>query len=331
MPHELNPSSGGGYSRGAARPREGLSALLLKTSNREMQRRLDRARAFADDDDAMLVEGESGTGKSAFARYLHSVSPRRNGPLAAVAVSGLPDELVHSSLFGHRRGAFTGATHDRPGLCVQAEGGTFFLDEIGKTSPKILPLLLELVEDHRILPLGTDLYRNVNCRFISASNVPLATLVERGEFLPDLYQRLIALSVRLPALRERREDIPGIFAWLLEHRMQKKAVLQKTPTVHPELLRLIIEDPWPGNIREMTSFTSRLVLLYHDLSEFTPDHYFTERDRVVPAVRTDLSGSGSPLARAPRAGGETNIEAARRLGIHRSTLYRRKKRIPPDA
>ncbi len=283
------------------RTSDGLNALLLRTENPELRRQLQRARAFAKEDDSLLLEGESGTGKTNLAAYLHTVSPRRRGPWQDVAVGGLEDGLAQSRLFGHRRGAFTGAVGNRVGLCPRAEGGTLFLDEIGKTTPTVQRLLLDLIEERRYVPIGADEPVPLDCRFISATNVPLVLLVKTAGFLPDLQQRLSGLRVRLPALRERPEDIPAIFRWLVECRVRARAVVTPVPRLHPELLRLVAADAWPGNLRELQAFVAQVVALHPAAAELTPAHYHAERPTAEGGRRLRRGMRAAPgRAQGPR-------------------------------
>jgi DNA-binding NtrC family response regulator len=195
---------------------------------------------------SVLVTGESGTGKEVLARTLHQASPRARKAFVALNCGAIPEGLIDSELFGHTRGAFTGATSARPGVFVEAEGGTLFLDEIGDMPLPVQARLLRALQEREVRPVGSDSVRPVDVRVIAATNVDLARAVEAGKFRADLYFRLNVVSLRIPPLRERPEDIPGLISTLL----QRHAGGQ-TPRVEEDALEAMVAYPWPGNVREL--------------------------------------------------------------------------------
>ncbi len=216
----------------------------------------------------VLIEGESGTGKELVARALAMLGPRRNKPFIAVNVGALPETLLESELFGHEKGAFTGATERRLGRFELADGGTLFLDEIGEIPQSVQIKLLRVLEEREFTRGGGVHSIAVNVRVIAATNRPLRQHVEEGSFRPDLYYRLNVLSIYLPPLRERRDDIP-----LLVRRFIRDLSAQHErpfPGLSAEAMRLLVESPWPGNVRELRNLVESMVVLSHG-TEIGPD------------------------------------------------------------
>src|SRR5262249_18274567 len=207
----------------------------------------------------VLVLGESGTGKELIARAIHENSPRRKRPFVAVDCGALTETLLESELFRHLRGGFTGAVADSPGLFAEADGGTIFLDEIGDVSPALQGKLLRVLQEHQIRPVGGSMVRTVDVRVIAATNRDLATAVANGRFREDLYYRLKVVTMQLPPLRERREDIP----LLVDHLVRRAArECRKTVTgVSEAALALLCAYQWPGNVRELAHVLERGVAL----------------------------------------------------------------------
>src|SRR2546428_2360670 len=206
----------------------------------------------------VLLEGETGTGKELFARAIHYHGPRARGPFVAQNYAALPEGLLESELFGHVRGAFTGAERARRGLFEEADGGTLFLDEVSEASPAIQADLLRVLQDGAGRPVGGESSRKVDVRVIAASNRDLGVAAREGRFRPDLYYRLRVFPIRLPALRERRADIRLLALHLLERISAQEA--KKLRGFDPRALRLLERYPWPGNVRELENEIHRLVL-----------------------------------------------------------------------
>ena len=281
----------------------------------------------------VLIQGESGTGKELIARAIHQQSPRADRPFVAVDCGTLPEPLLESELFGHARGAFTGAIQAKKGLFEEAHGGTLLLDEIGDTAPVFQSKLLRVLQESEIRPVGSNKSIKVDVRVIAATNKDLKQQVEKGAFREDLYYRLAVVPLQLPALRERREDIP----LLVEHCIKKYCSQNHFPlkSVAAKALQLLLDAPWPGNVRELENVIERAVLLSPG-AEIRPEALFP--------YQTPGGGEagGQPLPVVARAAQEVverekirevlhrargvRSRAARLLGISRATLYSKLKR-----
>lgn len=209
-------------------------------------------------DATVLLLGESGTGKEVFARATHQLSNRRDQPFVKVNCAAIPDELFESELFGHERGAFTGATASRAGRFEQAHGGTLFLDEIGEVPPSLQAKLLRALQERVIERVGSDCARPVDVRIVAATNRDLAALVNEGRFRLDLYYRLNVVPIRLPALRERPEDIRSLARYFLAQITQ---AYQRNVSLAPEGFDVLVAFHWPGNVRQLHNVLERMVLL----------------------------------------------------------------------
>ena len=213
-------------------------------------------------DVSVLISGESGTGKELCARALHYSSLRQDAPFVAENCGALPDELLESELFGHKRGAFTGATDDRVGLFEMAEGGTVFLDEIGEISPAFQVKLLRVLQEREIRPLGSNKRKNINVRVIAATNRDLEEEVKAGRFRQDLYYRLATFVMKLPPLRERPTDIAPLAYAILDEAMQQLGKTVKGFTT--EAIACLEAYSWPGNVRELQNEIKRMLVMAHD-------------------------------------------------------------------
>jgi two-component system response regulator GlrR len=226
---------------------------------RELFARLARV---APTDSSVLIHGETGTGKELVARAIHEASPRAGGPFVIVDCAALPENLLEAELFGHARGAFTGAASARAGAFEEAEGGTVFLDEIGELPLAVQPKLLRVLESRQVRRLGETAHRAVDVRFVSATHRDLRTMVNAGAFREDLYFRLAVLVVALPPLRQRPEDIP----LLVEHMLRGDA-----SSIGPGPMRELVGRPWLGNVRELRNFVERARALGpHEALAMTP-------------------------------------------------------------
>ena len=216
-------------------------------------------RQAAPGDASVLITGESGTGKELVARALHYDSPRAERPFVPVNCAAVPAGLLESELFGHVKGAFTGAVAARRGLIREAEGGTLFLDEIGDMAPELQAKLLRVIEDRSVRPVGSDEAVAVDLRLIAATNKDLVVRIQEGLFREDLYYRLAVIPIQLPPLRERREDIP-----LLAEHFLRRAIAASGKPIHgftPEAMSALLRHPWPGNVRELENVVARAVTL----------------------------------------------------------------------
>jgi two-component system, NtrC family, response regulator HupR/HoxA len=217
------------------------------------------ARKVLDTDTTVLLLGETGTGKELFARLIHDNGPRGGARLVAQNCAALPESLLESELFGHARGAFTGATAERKGLFEDADGGTIFLDEVGEMSPAMQLRLLRVLQDGEVRRVGASAVRKVDVRVLAATNADLEADVEAGRFRRDLYYRLNVFPIRLPPLRERADDIPDLAAHFL--RLFRERSRRAVPGIAPEALRALRGYPFPGNVRELENEIERAVTL----------------------------------------------------------------------
>jgi two-component system response regulator HydG len=236
--------------------REHLGDLIGRSS--AMQQLFDMVSLVADSSATVLIQGESGTGKELVAKTIHQLSHRREKPFVVVDCGSLPETLLESELFGHVKGAFTGAVTNKPGLFEVAHGGTMFLDEIADTTPTFQAKLLRVLQEGEIKRVGGNHPIKVDARVISASNKDLAELVKTKQFRQDLYYRLAVLPLTVPPLRERREDI----ALLAEHFVQQACARHHQPprAVPPHVFQALTEAPWPGNVRELQHCIERAVV-----------------------------------------------------------------------
>lgn len=268
-------------------------------------------------DKPVLIEGETGTGKELAARAVQRASLRANGPFVVINCAALPEHLVESELFGHERGAFTGAVATVPGLFEMADGGTLFIDEIGELPAPLQPKLLRVLEDGTLRRVGSTQERRVNVRIIAATNRDLAEEVRLGTFREDLFYRINVLSLQLPPLRERRADIP----LLVEH------FLPPGWTIEPAAQVALEQYSWPGNVRQLRNVLDRALILAEHQT-ITLDDLPDDLQRAVSAA--DSANDSAHLATVERAHvlkmlercGGNKSEAARALGIPRRTLYR---------
>lgn len=224
---------------------------------------------IASSESTILIQGENGTGKELVAKAIHYNSPRKEKLFVAQNCSAFNDNLLDSELFGHVKGSFTGAIKDKKGLFETADGGTLFLDEIGDTSLTMQVKLLRVLQEGTFLPVGATSPRKVNVRIIAATNKPLKEMIAKGEFREDLYYRINVININLPALRDRKDDIPI----LMEHFMEKKCKdkSMETKAYSKKCLEKMMDYPWPGNIRELENEVERLVVLAGDEKVITPD------------------------------------------------------------
>ncbi len=228
-------------------------------SSPQFRSMLARARQAAQTDADILVEAESGTGKEVLARFIHSSSPRRHGPFVAVNCAAFPDTLLESELFGHVRGAFTGAIGSKPGKFEQANGGTLLLDEIGEMPLTMQPKLLRVLQEREVDRLGDTHPIPIDVRVIATTNRSLRELLDEGKFRLDLYYRLNVIPMGIPPLRERRQDIPELAESFMRRYAARSA--RGTVSLSPELVEKMQQYNWPGNIRELENFIRRALAL----------------------------------------------------------------------
>jgi len=273
----------------------------------------------------VLIEGESGTGKELVAKTIHRLSPRRACPFVVVECSSLTETLLESELFGHVRGAFTGATCDRKGLFEEAEGGTIFLDEIADTSSAFQAKLLRVLQEGEIKPVGSNRSIKINVRVISACNKRLLDMIAINTFRPDLYYRLAVLPLKIPPLRNRKEDIPLLAQHFLHRACQvnKKSFLK----LQKDAIRALVHYSWPGNVRELENLIERAVVTVRQSSISAQDLFGSIPVDHSPADLASVSKAAREEAEKDRilqalqeTGGE-KAGAARLLKISRANLY----------
>ncbi len=300
-----------------------------------MQRLFELLQRVAPTPASVLIQGETGTGKELVARALHDASPRRDRPFAVCDLGGLPASLIESELYGHVRGAFTGAERDRAGSFEAAEGGTVFLDEVGELEPAVQPRLLRALESRQVKRLGSGTWTAIDVRVIAATNRDLAAEVRAGRFREDLYHRLAVVVVNVPPLRERPGDVPV----LVDHILGAAAAAagRPPPEVPAETMAALAAYDWPGNVRELRNVLERALAI-------APDGRAVEAERLGLAPATTTGAADAPVdasmpfhdakerlvdawereyvqALLERCGGNVS-EAARQGGINRPYLHR---------
>lgn len=279
----------------------------------------------------VLIQGETGTGKELLARAIHGLSPCSKRPFVAVNCGALPDTLLESELFGYKKGAFTGAVQDKPGRFALAGNGTLFLDEIGEISPALQVRLLRVLQEHTYEPLGATRPERSNARIIVATNRDLAGMVKQGEFRQDLYYRINVISLELPPLRRRKEDIPLLAEHFVErfNRIQNKSITGFTAGAYS----LLMAHNWPGNVRELENVVERAFVLCRskligleqlpdELTGTSPVH--GESGSMDAVLR---SAEKQSILSAMKRNHFNRAAAARELGIHKTTLYRKMKSL----
>lgn len=293
---------------------------------------LNVAESVAATDSTVLLQGESGTGKEVVARYIHDLSPRGNKPFLSINCGALPESLLESELFGHVKGSFTGASRDKEGLFSAAGEGTFFLDEIGETTPATQVKLLRVLQQREVIPVGATEARPVNARVIAATNRDLEDEIKRGNFRSDLYYRLNVISIVLPPLRNRPGDIP----LLSEAFLRRAAEARNEPvrTLAPEALEAMQRYSWPGNVRELENALERAVILTKgDAVQLSalPERIVEPKSDPLVSEAAQTNPTLDTIERAyimwvlENEGGN-KPRTAEVLGIDPSTLYRKLSR-----
>ncbi|MCC6490769.1 MAG: sigma 54-interacting transcriptional regulator, partial [Candidatus Hydrogenedentes bacterium] len=298
----------------------------------KMQEIFQLIRELAGTDSTVLICGESGTGKELVAAALHHASARGKGPFLRVNCAALSDDILESELFGHVKGAFTGAVRDRIGRFEAANGGTILLDEIGDISPRLQLRLLRVLQEREFERVGSSSPIRTDVRVIASSNQDLEQKIRAGEFRQDLYYRLNVVRIHLPPLRERRQDIP----LLVDHfcRRFNSTIRREVTGVSADAMELIMNYPWPGNVRELENCVERAFIVCHDtfiMPRHLPPEILTQRPSGMTPALTSQIGGGDGDGQDERQQIEQVLhqtdwnvaKAARRLGIARNTLYQR--------
>jgi DNA-binding NtrC family response regulator len=300
--------------------------------SRPFQEILKLAETIGPTDSTVLVTGESGTGKEVLARYLHEISERSEGPFVSINCGALPENLLESELFGHVRGSFTGAVRDKQGMFVAARGGTFFLDEVGEMSPATQVKLLRALQEREVIPVGATEAIPIDVRIVAATNRDLEDALRRGSFRSDLYYRLNVITMLLPPLRDRPEDIAVLAEYFLGTFAAQRG--RAAPVLDPAAVAELQAYDWPGNVRELENAMERAAVLTRDgtIGVESLPRRVTHRD-AVPLVSAALPPNPTLeiIERAyihwvlqSESGNKTR--AAEVLGIDPSTLYRKLQR-----
>lgn len=305
---------------------QGLTCGALVGRSAAMRRLFYQIRQVAKADVSVLIEGETGTGKELVAAEIVQRSSRKDKPLVVVDCGAIPTSLIESELFGHVRGAFTGADRARTGAFEAADGGTVFLDEIGELPLEMQPKLLRVLAERELHRMGDNTVRRVDVRVIAATNRTLEQQVNLGQFREDLYFRLAVITLRLPPLRERTDDIP----LLVDHVLDAMGAMQRRSLFTPDVLAAMCAQPWPGNVRELRNFIERRTVVGSDLDAL---HEATPTERAAPAVDINVpfkAAKDSLIASFERqylrslldwAGGNVS-KAARKAGLDRMYVHR---------
>src|SRR5881409_27505 len=307
--------------------KKGHEEKTIIGSSEEMVRVFKMVDKVADSEATIMIQGESGTGKELIAREIHYRSRRATGSFVSINCGAIPRDLLESNLFGHVKGSFTGAVKDSPGLLQVAEGGTFFLDEVGETPLATQVKLLRALQEREIIPVGGTQPIKIDCRLVAATNADLDKEVAEGRFRADLFYRLNVIPIRLPALRQRRDDVPI----LVDHFLKRHAQNHPAKTVGKDAMELLIKYDWPGNVRELENVMERALIL--------DEGGLIDSDDLPDKIRFGESHRGSLIIDSPNLTLEElekeyilkvlnytrwqKKKTSDILGINASTLYRK--------
>jgi len=295
------------------------------------------AETVAPTESTILIQGESGTGKEVIARYIHQLSLRAEGPFLSINCGALPESLLESELFGHVKGSFTGAVKDKSGLFTAAAGGTFFLDEIGETTPATQVKLLRVLQHREVIPVGATEAIPIDVRLLAATNRDLEEEIKRGSFRSDLFYRLNVIALHLPPLRDRRDDIPLLVEWFLHRTAEARS--EPAKQLSPAALEVLQSFNWPGNVRELENALERAVILTAgpiiDVNVL-PERITERRAEPLVSERMRTNPTLEAIERAYilwvlQSEGGNKTRAADILGIDPSTLYRKLSRFGVEA
>lgn len=287
---------------------------------------------IADTDIAVLITGDSGTGKELLAKVIHHHSPRRDKPFVPINCSAIPENLLESELFGHVRGAFTSAVTNKRGLCEEADRGTLFLDEVGDLPFSIQAKLLRVLQEKEIRPVGGNTIRTIDVRVIAATNADLSRKVRVGEFREDLFYRLNVMPIHIPPLRERPEDIPVLTEYFL--RRIRKEYDRSSVSLSADSLEVLLKHDWRGNVRELENTLRRAVALsggeqikYEDIVFISPRETKPRLSSPPPRGRSLLENQKRQILKMLEENNWNYSLTANQLGIGRTTLWRKVKRF----
>ncbi|MGQ0650024.1 MAG: sigma-54-dependent transcriptional regulator [Gemmatimonadaceae bacterium] len=294
------------------------------------------AETVAPTESTVLIQGESGTGKEVIARYVHDLSARTEGSFLSINCGALPESLLESELFGHVKGSFTGAVKDKSGLFTAAAKGTFFLDEIGETTPATQVKLLRVLQHREVIPVGATEAQPIDTRLLAATNRDLEEEIRRGSFRRDLYYRLNVIAIHLPPLRDRKEDIPILADAFLQKQAQVRG--QELKALSDDALDALMRYTWPGNVRELENALERAVILSNGSSvevPSLPEKIVTHTPERVVEARATPNPTLDMIERAYimwvlQSEGGNKTRAAETLGIDPSTLHRKLQRFEAD-
>ena len=308
---------------------EGAAELKIMGSSSETKAMLELVRRVAPSDSTILITGDSGTGKELVAQYIHECSTRVDNDFVTVNCAALPDTLLESELFGHRRGSFTGAIRDKEGLFKVASGGTLFLDEIGDMSPALQVKLLRALQEREILPIGATKQVSIDVRVIAATNADLERKQKSGDFRPDLYYRLSVIPIHIKSLHERPDDILELSDYFLRRACKRNQLAPKSLSADTQ--RVFLDYEWPGNVRELENTIERIVILTD--SEIVDPRHLPAK---LTGIRTDdfTMPTGSAMqsledveknymVHVLEETGWQKRKASEILGIDPSTIYRK--------
>jgi len=309
------------------------AALGIVGSSAALRALCERIAAHARSSATVLIRGETGSGKELVARALHRLSPRAGRAFLPHNFASIPDSLVESELFGHARGAFTGAHADRPGLFELADGGTLFLDEIGDASPSVQSRLLRVLQEGEVRRVGDGRSRRVDVRIVAATHRDLAAEARAGRFRADLYYRLHVLALDVPPLRDRRSDVPALAAHILESLARRDALAVRG--VHPAALELLLAHDWPGNVRELEAVLTRAAHGAGSGGVIGPEALGPEigqrpllvRERHATLRGRTLAYEAELIRTALDAHRGNRSRAARSLGLTRQGLWKKMRRL----
>jgi DNA-binding NtrC family response regulator len=292
--------------------KKGHDEKVIIGSSEEMVRVFKMVEKVADSEATIMIQGESGTGKELIARQIHYSSRRAAGPFISINCGAIPRDLLESNLFGHVKGSFTGAVKDSAGLLQVAEGGTFFLDEVGETPLATQVKLLRALQEREIIPVGGTQPVKIDCRLVAATNADLEREVAEGRFRADLYYRLNVIPIKLPPLRQRRDDIP----LLVDHFLKRHLVDGRVKAVSKDAMDILLKYDWPGNVRELENVMERALIL-DESGTIGPD-------ALPEKVRLGTSHRGSLIIDSPTLTLE-ELEKEYILKVLNSTRWQKKK------